>query len=122
MLRKRTKKLLAPLLVLALLACHGAYSAAEHLSLFELLGVTQLEAPHTGLPADDGAERHGWDVDAASYAAVLMVVAAVVWRRLREGLRRSGGPPLRRSGAHRAPPKLLPQRPPTASLLQVYRL
>ncbi len=121
-LRKRMKRVFAPLLVLALLACHGAYTAAEHQSLFELVGATQLHTIPAELPAGDGAEPHGWDVGATSYAAVLVVVAAVVWPRLGRVLLRLGGLPTGRPVALRALPVLIPPRPPTAPSLQVYRL
>ncbi|QIN80973.1 hypothetical protein GBA65_21175 (plasmid) [Rubrobacter marinus] len=124
MLRKRTKRVLAPLLVLALLACHGAYGAAEHQLLFELAGAVEGHAAHVTPAATDGAGPHAWDADVASYAAAILVavVGAVAWTRLRDVRGWRGLPLPRRSWALRAPPVLPPPRAPTPSSLQVYRL
>lgn len=113
----RDRKVLAPLLVLVLLVCHGAYGTTAHHLVFEQGAVGGGHASHGELPGGEGA--------AAGYAAataLLIVMTAVFWLRFASVLARRGVPVPDLLQRPYAPSVLRYPRGPDASLLQVFRL
>lgn len=123
MTKVRDKRVLAPLLVLVLLICHGAYGTAVHNLMFEEGVAAEGHASHGEVPAGEGQGSADEGAVAVGYAAGLLVVmTAVFWLRFGNGLTRRGVPildPLRR---RLAPSVLRYPHGPDFPFLQVFRL
>ena len=116
-------RLVAALLAVALLLCHGALGALHQASSWPVEHATGHHAPPTA-PMDHHAEHHGVPVAHADYAAALFVVllgaalALLARRFLAWGL--AAAPRL--FGRVSLSFFLRPPRGPTLPLLQVFRL
>ncbi len=118
------KKFLAPLLVLTLLVCHGAFGGLHQLAVQAGPSVAAMEAhsSHAVAPPEEGAASDE-DLGALGYsAALLSILVMVLWLRL-WSTRRWHGVLLSLSLRERYPRAALRYpRGPTFSLLQVLRL
>jgi hypothetical protein len=122
LLRGPKWRLLAPLLVLTLLACHGVFGALHQ--------ATPVSAPVEAHPSHAGAiagltggAPEEPPLGGASYAATLFFVLAAAFWLLFGGKLAHAGARITRPvlGCHRPPVASLP-RGPTLPLLQVLRL
>lgn len=132
--RRASASFLAPLLVLALFVCHGAFGGADHRTVLELMpsaGSDALQAAGgltgshpTDHPVERSADRPGPHVDYV-VAALFAVLCASLLRRLFGLWRtsRSMVSPIVRSPALAVPSlSVSPGRAPTAPEVQVFRL
>jgi hypothetical protein len=113
-------RVLAPLLVLTLLVCHGLFGGMHQSepTLAPLGGHTS----HAEVPAEQGMGASDEDLGSVGYAATLFfVMVAAFWLLLRTAAwRRAPAPPWFEERYR--PAILLYPRGPTISTLQVFRL
>jgi hypothetical protein len=111
-------RVLAPLLVLTLLVCHGLFGGMHQSELAHLVAYT----PHAEVPAEQGMGASDEGLGSVGYAAALFfVLMAVLWSLLRAAAWRRAPAPRSFEGPYR--PAVLPYpRGPTISTLQVFRL
>ena len=119
-------RLVAALLIFALLLCHGALGALHQASsrAVDHAGGHHAHAAMQPASADHGLGHHGGPVAHADYAAVLFVVLLVAALLLLSGrsAKRSLAVSFRASGRIPWTLALVPPRGPTLPLLQVFRL
>ena len=119
-----SKEFLAPLLLLTLLICHGAFGGLHQLATSAAPSTPAIEAhaSHAGASSDEGGASDEGLGALGYFATLLSILVAVSWLHLRNILRWRGVPPLLRQ-RQRHPLAVLPYpRGPSISLLQVLRL
>lgn len=118
-----SKEVLAPLLVLTLLVCHGLFVGLHQSVSLPALS-TGGHPCHAEVPACEGKGVPHEGLGEMGYAATLLfVLTAVFWLLFKSGLERRGVPKPRLPLRKRYPLFALRYpRGPTASLLQVFRL
>jgi hypothetical protein len=116
-------RLLAPLLVLTLLACHGVFGALHHTTP-ALSAPVEGHASHAGAIAGlTGGAPEEPPLGGADYAVTLFsVLAAVFWLLFGGKLGHAGARITRPVLGCRRPPGASSPRGPTPPLLQVLRL
>jgi hypothetical protein len=115
-------RLLAPLLVLTLLACHGVFGALHQ--TMPTSAPVEGQASHAGaIAGQTGGASDEPPLDGASYAATLFfVLAAVFWLLFGGNLAQAGARITRPALVSHQPPTTNYPRGPTLPLLQTLRL